>query len=99
MQRLRLAVLTAFLAFAAFAAAATAAVDPAVRAKDFLDALKAGQFEKAAIPFDATMKAALPPSGLERTWAQLRSQVGALKSEGPLRAVKAGGMTTILQRL
>ena len=80
-------------------AAARAAADPAVRAKDLLAALKAGEWEKAAVPFDAAMKAALPPSGLQAMWAQLRSQAGALKSEGPLRAVRSDGITTVLQRL
>ena len=97
MQRLRLVVLASLLAMVA--TCASAAVDPAVRARDLLDALKAGEFEKAAIPFDATMKAALPASGLEQMWAQLKAQAGALKSEGPLRAVKGDGMTTVLQRL
>lgn len=95
-MRVRFALLLIVLACVA---APVRAADAPALAREFLSALKAGDFEKAVSRFDATMKAAMSVDTMKQTWAQLGAQVGELKSEGVQRTAVDKGYTVVFQRL
>jgi uncharacterized protein len=57
-------------------------------AKKFVAQLAAGEFEKAAEPFDETMRQALPASKLKELWEGLTKQLGPLQRAAEVRAEK-----------
>jgi dienelactone hydrolase len=55
--------------------------------RTFILELATGQFDKAAVQFDAAMSQALPEAKLAQTWSSLVAQVGSLKTIHEVRVV------------
>jgi dienelactone hydrolase len=56
-----------------------AAPDTVAKAREVLNELVAGQFDKIEAQYDAAMKSALPPGKLGDTWKQLLGETGGFK--------------------
>lgn len=53
--------------------------------KQFIDLLAKGQYDSAAVHFDATMSKAMPAAKLKEVWQSLQAQMGAFKAAGGVR--------------
>jgi hypothetical protein len=62
---------------------------PEVQAQEFVDALAAGEFDKATRDFDDTMAKVMPAAKLKETWAGVEKQAGKFTSRGASRTEKA----------
>lgn len=60
-------------------------------AVEFAERLAAGEFEKAAGPFDDTMQALMGPEKLAETWSRIEKQCGEFGGFGPPRHEIVGG--------
>ncbi len=68
-------------------------------AKAFVEQLVAGEFAKAAEPFDDTMRSAVPVETLEKIWKQLNSQLGSYRSLSGSRTEVTGQHTGVILSL
>jgi Protein of unknown function (DUF3887) len=68
---------------------APAASDPAAEAREVLNEIVAGQYEKVEAQYNAALKAALPVGRLAADWTQLLGQTGGFKS---VISVASGGI-------
>lgn len=62
---------------------------PEEQAQDFVDALAAGEFDKAVGGFDDTMTKAMPAAQLKTTWATVETQAGKFQKRRSSRIEKA----------
>ncbi|GMU43457.1 MAG: alpha/beta fold hydrolase [Xanthomonadales bacterium PRO6] len=70
---------------------ASAAADCPTRATAVLQALDAGDWERAGSGFDGRMREALPADKLQAVWESLPAQVGKRLAQGEPRVAPAGG--------
>jgi dienelactone hydrolase len=66
--------------------------------RDLVSALARGDFAGASRSFDATMRAALPPSKLAEAWNSVQAQVGAFVALGPFRLEPKGHHWVVVAR-
>lgn len=57
-------------------------------AKQFIEYMEKGKFEKATKDYDEAMKKAMPADKLDETWKKVLSQVGSFKKQTAYRTVK-----------
>ncbi|MCL4691609.1 MAG: DUF3887 domain-containing protein [Candidatus Hydrogenedentes bacterium] len=65
------------------------------KANGIVDKLAAGDFAAVTQNFDATMKAALPETALQQTWASLTQQTGPFKNRGSARSTTEQGFDVV----
>ncbi len=65
------------------------------KANGIVDQLAAGDFAGVTQNFDATMKAALPETALQQTWASLTQQTGPFKNRGNVRSATEHGFNVV----
>jgi dienelactone hydrolase len=70
----------------------------AQKAKDFIDLVGKGDYDKATAGFDATMRKVMPADKLQETWKSLTDQHGAFLKQQGTRAQHAGKYELIFVR-
>src|SRR5262249_51672131 len=65
-------------------------------AKQFIEYLENGEFDKATKDYDEAMQKALPAEKLKETWKAVTGQVGALKKQLAYRTVKIQEFDAVL---
>src|SRR5262249_37388945 len=81
-------------ALALFADPPAGSLEKAARA--FIEQLSQGEFARATDGFDATMRKALPPDELKKTWEKVVGDAGAYQKQLGSRAGKTGAYGVIV---